>query len=407
MKTVWIFNHYAQEPGVPGGTRHYSLARHLLDSNWRSVVIAASTEHNTGRQRLLAHENTRLETFNGVPFLWVRTPEYEGNGIARTKNMLAYSWKAWLPATTRQLPRPDVVIGSSVHPFAAVAGLLLARRFRVPFVFEVRDLWPQTLIDMGKLSSNGIPARLMKSLEKWLYRKAAKIIVLLPRAQNYIVPLGIPKNQIVYIPNGVEVGEIPIPANQSSAFTLMYFGAHGQANGLETLLLSMKILAQQGREGGLRLRMIGDGAQRRSLIAMATQLGLLNVSFEEAVSKSEIPNLAAQADAFIISVLDLPNLYRFGVSMNKLFDYLAANRPIILAGNIPQNPVAESNSGITVAPNNPEALAGAIATLASLPISERTRMGAAGFEFVKANHSFALLAKRLAAVLDDVSPAIK
>jgi hypothetical protein len=95
MKTVWIFNHYAQEPGVPGGTRHYSLARHLLDSNWRSVVIAASTEHNTGRQRLLAHEDTRLETFNGVPFLWVRTPEYEGNGIARINNMLAYSWKSW------------------------------------------------------------------------------------------------------------------------------------------------------------------------------------------------------------------------------------------------------------------------------------------------------------------------
>ena len=407
VKTVWILNHYAQEPGGPGGTRHYSLARHLLDSNWRSVVIAASTEHNTGRQRLLAHENTRLETFNGVLFLWVRTPEYKGNCIARIKNMLAYSWKSWLPATTRQLPRPDVVIGSSVHPFAAVAGLLLARRFRVPFVFEVRDLWPQTLIDMGKLSSAGIPARLMKSLEKWLNRNAARIIVLLPCAQNYLVPLGVEKNRIVYIPNGVEVGEIPIPANQRSAFTLMYFGAHGHANGLETLLLSMKILAQQGREGGLRLRMIGDGAQRRSLIVMANQLGLLNVSFEGAVSKSEIPNLAAQADAFIISVLDLPNLYRFGVSMNKLFDYLAANRPIILAGNIPQNPVAESNSGITVAPNNPEELANAIATLASLPISERTRMGAAGFEFVKANHSFALLAKRLALVLDDVSPATK
>ena len=407
VKTVWILNHYAQEPGGPGGTRHYSLARHLLDSNWRSVVVAASTEHITGRQRLLLHEPLRLETFDGVLFLWVRTPEYKGNGITRIKNMLAYSWKSWVPATTRQLPRPDIVIGSSVHPFAAVAGLLLARRFRVPFVFEVRDLWPQTLIDMGKLSSTGIPARLMKSLEKWLYRKAARIIVLLPRAQNYIVPLGIPKNKIVYIPNGVEVSGIPNSANASDTFTLMYFGAHGHANGLETLLLSMKILAQEGRDGGLRLRMIGDGVQRQSLITMANQLGLLNVSFEGAVSKSEIPNLAAQADAFIISVLDLPNLYRFGVSMNKLFDYLAANRPIILAGNIPQNPVAESNSGITVAPNNPEALANAIATLASLSIAERTRMGAAGFEFVKANHSFALLAKRLAVVLNDISPVIE
>ena len=407
MKTVWILNHYAQEPGGPGGTRHYSLARHLLDSNWRSVVVAASTEHNTGRQRLLFHEPLRLETFNGVPFLWVRTPEYKSNGIARIKNMLTYSWKSWLPATTRQLPRPDVVIGSSVHPFAAVAGLLLARRFRVPFVFEVRDLWPQTLVDMGKLSARGIPTRLMKRLERWLYRNSERIIVLLPCAAEYIVPLGIPKNRIVYIPNGVEVETPPKPPNPNRVFTLMYFGAHGHANGLETVLLSMKLLTQQGRDGGLRLRMIGDGAQRQSLIEMANRLGLLNVSFERAVSKSEIPNLAGQADAFIISVLDLPNLYRFGVSMNKLFDYLAANRPIILAGHIPRNPVAESNSGITVAPNNPEALANAIATLASLPIAERTRMGAAGFEFVKANHSFALLAKRLAVVLDDISPVIK
>ena len=407
VKTVWILNHYAQEPGGPGGTRHYSLARHLLDSNWRSVVIAASTEHNTGRQRLLAHENTRLETFNGVPFLWVRTPEYEGNRIARIKNMLAYSWKAWLPATTRQLPRPDVVIGSSVHPFAAVAGLLLARRFRVPFVFEVRDLWPQTLIDMGKLSSNGIPARLMKSLEKWLYRKAAKIIVLLPRAQNYIVPLGIPKNQIVYIPNGVEVGEIPIPANQSSAFTLMYFGAHGQANGLENVLQALHHLNLHNGKGlAIRLRLIGDGPAKPRLMKIAKELKLTNVSFEPPVSKNAISKLASSADAFIFNLIDA-DVFKYGISSNKLFDYLAANRPIILAGNIPQNPVAESNSGITVVANNPEALAGAIATLASLPISERTRMGAAGFEFVKANHSFALLAKRLAAVLDDVSPAIK
>ena len=407
MKTVWILNHYAQEPGGPGGTRHYSLARHLLDSNWRSVVIAASTEHNTGRQRLLAHENTRLETFNGVPFLWVRTPEYEGNRIARIKNMLAYSWKAWLPATTRQLPRPDVVIGSSVHPFAAVAGLLLARRFRVPFVFEVRDLWPQTLIDMGKLSEHGIPTQLMKRLERWLYQNAARIIVLLPRAQDYIVPLGIPENKIVYIPNGVEVNGIPKSANPSNTFTLMYFGAHGQANGLQNVLQALHYLNSHNDKGlAIRLRLIGDGPTKPRLMKIADELKLTNVSFEPSVSKNVISKLASSADAFIFNLIDT-DVFKYGISSNKLFDYLASARPIIFCCNASNNPVAESNSGITVAPNNPEALAGAIATLAALPISERTRMGAAGFEFVKANHSFALLAKRLAAVLDDVSPAIK
>ena len=407
LKTVWILNHYAQEPGGPGGTRHYSLARHLTDNNWRSVVIAASTEYNTGRQRLASHERTRLETFDGVPFLWIRDPTYNGNSIGRLVNMLTYSWRSWLPTTTRGLPRPDVVIGSSVHPFAAVAGLLIARQFGVPFVFEVRDLWPQTLIDMGKLSSTGIPARLMKSLEKWLYRNAARIIVLLPRAQDYIVPLGISINKIVYIPNGVEVGEIPIPANQSNAFTLMYFGAHGQANGLENVLQALHHLNLHNDKGiTIRLRLIGDGPAKPRLLKIAEELKLTNVSFEPPVSKNAISKLASSADAFIFNLIDA-DVFKYGISSNKLFDYFAASRPIIFCCNAGNNPVAESNSGITVAPNNPKALANAIATLASLPIAERTRMGAAGFEFVKANHSFALLAKRLAVVLDDISPVIE
>jgi glycosyltransferase involved in cell wall biosynthesis len=116
--------------------------------------------------------------------------------------------------------------------------------------------------------------------------------------------------------------------------------------------------------------------------------------------------LASSADAFIFNLIDA-NVFKYGISSNKLFDYLAASRPIIFCCNAGNNPVAESNSGITVAPNNPEELADAIATLASLSIAERTRMGVAGFEFVKANHSFALLAKRLAVVLDDISPVNK
>ncbi|MNV67461.1 hypothetical protein D3C71_1602640 [compost metagenome] len=118
--------------------------------------------------------------------------------------------------------------------------------------------------------------------------------------------------------------------------------------------------------------------------------------------KSQIPVVAAQADAFVIAVLDLPELYRFGISMNKLFDYLAAERPIVMASSAVNNPVAEAGAGLTVAPAQPRALAEAIAKIAATPLVERQRMGSAGREYVEQNHGFDQLGGRLAAVLDAV-----
>lgn len=149
MKNIWILNHYATYPGGVGSSRHYYLAKCLKSLGWSATIIAASVEHQTGIQRLKFGEGQRIDEINGVPFLWLRTPVYKGNGAGRLKNILAYTWSVLQPNATKELPRPDVIVGSSVHPFAAVAGALLARRLSVPFIFEVRDLWPQTLIDLG------------------------------------------------------------------------------------------------------------------------------------------------------------------------------------------------------------------------------------------------------------------
>lgn len=406
MKQVWILNHYAQEPSGAGGTRHFHLAAHLSACGWQGTVVAASTELTSGRQRLAKGESLRLEHFAGVPFLWVRTPEYQGNGGGRLLNMLAYTWQTLLKRTTRNLHRPDVVIGSSVHPFAAVAGVLLARRFKVPFVFEVRDLWPQTLVDMGRLREGAFLTWALRKLESWLYRRAARIVVLLPRAWEYIVPLGIPMERIVWIPNGVDLSLFPYSKpsarKPSEPFTLMYFGAHGQANGLDNVLQAMKLV--QARHGARRieLRMIGDGPLKPALMAQAQQLGLGNVSFEPPVPKSQIPALAAEADAFVITVLDLPKLYRYGISMNKLFDYLAAARPIIIGSDAANNPVADARAGLSVRAEKPNELAEAILQIAAMPLEERQRMGRAGREYVEQNHGFQQLAGRLAAVLNEV-----
>ncbi|MGB3837204.1 glycosyltransferase family 4 protein [Castellaniella sp.] len=405
MKQVWILNHYAKDPGGAGGTRHFHLAEHLQAYGWQASIIAASVDHASGLQRLAADETQRLETLQGVPFLWIQTPAYSGNGGARVRNMLAYTWAVLRRHTTAKLPRPDVVIGSSVHPFAAVAGALLARRYRVPFIFEVRDLWPQTLVDMGRLSEKSLLTWGLRKLERWLYRQAARTIVLLPRAWEYIVPLGVARERVVWIPNGVDLSLFDqiAPAGElgDDGFTLMYFGAHGQANGLDNVLQAMALVERMPDAPPVRLRLIGDGPLKSALQEQARALGLGWVRFEAPVPKSRIPALAAQADAFVFNLIDAP-VFRYGISSNKLFDFMAGARPIIFSCDASNNPVEDAQAGLTVAPGHPRDLAEAIVRIASIPLAERQRMGCAGRAYVESHHSFVQLAQRLAQTLDDV-----
>lgn len=403
MKQVWMLNHYAQEPGGAGGTRHYSLARHLRGLDWQTTVLAASVELNTGRQRLAGHEKTRLDTFEGVPFLWVKTPPYKGNGAGRMLNMLAFALRVCWPDTTRVLPRPDVVVGSSVHPFAAVSGAWLAKRHGVPFVFEVRDLWPQTLVDLGRLKETSIMTRVLRWLELWLYRRADKIVVLLPKALDYIAPLGIAADKVVWIPNGVELEGYakPTPPATRDVFTLMYFGAHGQANGLDCVLDAMAELSTRPDTQHVRLRLIGDGPLKPALKAKASQFNLSNVLFEDPVPKAQIPRLANEADAFVFNLIDAP-VFNFGISSNKLFDFLAGGRPIVFCCNAANNPVEDANAGITVMPGKPFELANAFKQMAEMPLSQRIELGEAGRTYVEKHHSFSALAAKFAAVFQQL-----
>jgi glycosyltransferase involved in cell wall biosynthesis len=274
----------------------------------------------------------------------------------------------------------------------------------VPFIFEVRDLWPQTLIDMGRLSENGYITKTLRILERWLYTRADKIIVLLPTADEYIEQLGIPTDKIIWIPNGVDLDDYPEPKQprRHAGFTLMYLGAHGQANGLDCLLQAMAELKNNPEMANVCLRLIGDGPLKLFLQQQAKSLNLTNVIFENPVPKHEIPSVAASADAFVLLVRDLPRLYRYGISMNKIFDYFAAARPTVIASAAVNNPVIEAAAGLTVSPEAPILLAKAIEALVVLPEEEREALGLAGRKFVVDNHGFEKLTIKLVSVLDDL-----
>lgn len=318
--------------------------------------------------------------------------------------MLVFSVRVLMPSVTSDIQRPDVIVGSSVHPFAAVAGALLARRFKVPFIFEVRDLWPKTLVEFGRLNERSLLAAFLRQVERWLYREADRIVTLLPGAKLYIVPLGINEEKIIWLPNGVELKDTPVPtqAERSTRFLLMYFGAHGQANGLDVLMHAMKELRGQSECSRLHLKLVGDGPMKSDLIELAAELELDNVEFCDPVPKNRIPVLAAEADAFVLCIRDLPGLYQYGISPNKLFDYLAAARPIIISSGAPFDLVAEAQAGITVPPGDPHALALGMVKVLKMPLSERIAMGTAGREFVEKNYSYETLAARFASVLDQL-----
>ena len=146
---IWIFNHYALPPGASGGTRHYTLARYLQDSGHRVTIIASGYNHWRRREEhLAAGESWRQSTVDGVSFIWLRTPPYGGNP-GRMWNMAVYGLRAWRGSWLSAIgERPDVILGSSPHLFAALAAQL-ACCFRVPFLLEIRDIWPQILVDLA------------------------------------------------------------------------------------------------------------------------------------------------------------------------------------------------------------------------------------------------------------------
>ncbi|NPA71835.1 MAG: glycosyltransferase family 4 protein [Gammaproteobacteria bacterium] len=398
---IWLVNHYAIHLQQAGGTRHFTLARELVRKGHQVTIIASSFDHATRREiHLLDGEFSQLEIVDGVRFLWLRTPTYSGNGVRRVWNMVAFARKVYgLRAVDLGGP-PDVIMGSSPHLFAAWAAERLARRYRVPFVLEVRDLWPQSLIDLGSLSRNHPFVRMLERIEKTLYQKASRIVTLLPAAGEHITQKGGNPDRIVWIPNGVDLRLLPPPSppNEADTFTLMYAGAHGLANNLDVVLEAAKILQDMPNPPKIKFHLVGDGPYKEYLIQKAKILHLNNVIFSPAIPKNRIYNVLQEADAFLLTLRNSP-VFRWGVSPNKLFDYMAMARPIIFSATTPADPVKEAGAGISVPADDPRSLAEAALLLAHMPLKERWEMGLRGRTYVERHHLVPQLAMRLEEIL--------
>lgn len=404
--SVWIVKQYAVTPDLPGNTRHYELGRRLVERGYDVTVLASSFHYSQHRDvRLDAGESIKVEHVDGVEFVWIRCFPFYRNDWRRAVHMLDFMWRAY--RVGRRLPRlrsaagaPNVVLGCSVPPFAALAGYWLSRRFGCRFLLEVGDLWPQTLIDMGAVSERHPVARLLHRLEVFLYRRAERIITPLPNAARYIAQQGIAGERIVWIPNGVDIGAFPVkePADESD-FVVMYAGVHGHAQSLETIVEAAGIVQRRGISA-VRFVLVGDGPEKSKLRALAERDRIRNLEFHDSVPRAEIPSVLERVQAVIFSLRDTRTFREYGVGSKKLFDYLAAGVPVIFAARAANDPVSEAGCGMSIAPGDAAGLADAVVGLYDLTEQERRAMGERARRFAEAHYDWGILAERLEGLLD-------
>jgi glycosyltransferase involved in cell wall biosynthesis len=386
LRQVVVLNHFARPRSVAAGTRHVELFSRL--DGWQAAIIVGDRGLKGGDWR--GREGI-VES--------VRTIAYSTNGGGRVLNWVSYAVSAF--ARGIRIRPVHLVYGSSPHLLAPVAGLLIARLRRVPFILEVRDLWPQVLVDMGTLRPESATCRALEWLAQQLYRRAERIVVLAAGTRDRLVAAQVDPAKIVFIPNAADASDFVVEATRPElrarygfdGVVAVYAGAHGPANGLGLLLDAADALQHTP---DLTIVLVGDGVEKARLVARAQREMIRNVVFMDPIPKSEMPALLAASDIGIHCLADVA-LFRDAVSPNKLFDYMAAGVPVVT--NTPGEVasfVRESGGGVAVEPTG---LAAGLATLAALTPHDREQMGRAGQRHVMHTRSRTAMAQRLQGLL--------
>ncbi len=401
---IWLANQYAVPPNIAGITRHFELSREWAEKEGAKVTLFCSRFLHPRRSFLTEEEKQEIPEIPGMKVEWLWSFPHQVNDIRRIINMLSFAiaffWKGLFQK------KPDVLVASSPHLFLAFAGWLLAKIKGVPYVFEIRDLWPDSLIKMGGLNNKWI-IRALTWMESILYQKSDQLVVLTEHQRTYIAERGIPRDKIELIPNGVVLGSWEPDEAKRSAFrakmgvkeedfVAIYTGAHGPANALEYVVRAGKYLPE-----GIKIVLIGDGPEKERLLQIQREEGLDRVILLDPVPKKEIFDYTAAADTGIISLAN-NEVFR-GARPNKLFDYLFVGKPIVTTVDGEVREIVEKNEvGIFAGAEDPEGLARAIDQVRHFSVSELEEIRARGSHYIDEEGNRAKLAHKFYQLLSKI-----
>lgn len=400
---ILLVNHYAGSPRHGMEFRPFYLAREWVRAGHEVLIVASSYSHVRAVQPEVPGHATE-ELIDGVRYRWLPTPRYGGNGVGRLRNILSFLRQlradAW--RLTREF-RPDAVIASSTYPMDVWVARRLARLARAKLVYEVHDLWPLSLIELSGMSPRHPFALMCQKAENDAYRDADRVVSMLPKVQQHMAAHGLDLAKLHIVPNGFSPEEwtgegVPLGSDLATHLqaeraagrvVVGYAGSMGAPNALDVLLDA----AQQLKGEALSFVLVGSGHEAARLAERARSEGLEQVRFFPPIPKAQIPTLLRHFDIAYIGWQRTP-IYRFGIAPNKLIDYLMAERAVLHSVEAGNDPVAEAGAGLTVAPEDPAAVAAGLRQLAALSPAQRAEMGARGRAYALAHHAYPVLAAR-------------
>ncbi len=363
---VLLIHQVFASPSEAGGTRHFELLSRLVKSGHQATVVASNLSYLSGASIVGESKWIAEQDIEGIRVLRAYTyPSLHRSFVWRVISFLSFMvtavWAGW------KAGKVDVVMGTSpplTQPLSAWAIAVLRRR---PFLLEIRDLWPEFAIDMGVLR-NPVLIWIARRLEMFLYRRATHLLVNSPAYRDYLISKGMAPQKVSLIANGVDPTLFdPAAKGQGvrdefrldNKFVVTYAGAIGMANDIGTILNAAELLRDKSE---IHFLLAGDGKERTNMQTQALQRGLNNITFTGALPKGRMPDVLAASD---VCVATLQNIPMFTTTYpNKIFDYMAAGRPTVLAiDGVIREVVEVAGGGIFVQPGDPQALAAAVGTL--------------------------------------------
>ena len=402
--TVWIFLQEASTPATGFGGRQYYLGRELAKQGFQ-VYLIASASHHLLREKPVINGNFKIEKLEaGFNFVWVKMPDYEeAHSKQRALSWFLFPWR--IQKLARLLPdKPDTILCSSPSPVTFLGAQQLAKKFKARLVFEVRDIWPLTLTEIGGYSAKHPFIRLMQWVEDKAYRDADAVVSNLKNAVEHMVSRGLAPEKFSCVPNGFSLDEVNenAPLNDQvlaqlpkNKFIVGYAGTLGVANALDTLIEAASNLVEHA---DIVFILVGSGKQKAALQASVQERQLNNIFFMEPIPKVQIQAMLSHFDVCYIGWLN-NDLYRFGIGANKIPEYLYSGKPIVHSYSGACDPVTEFNAGLQIPAEDPIQLAEAILTLYQMPAEDRHALGENGRKAALAHYEYGQLAEQLAKVL--------
>ena len=405
---ILVVHQYYLMPGQYGGSRFNEMSRLWASQGHQVQVIAGTVVHEKGEvpEKYRGRWITKEADGDVTVFRCYVPGTYGKSFLGRMWGFFGFTFSACTAAL--RVDRPDIVIATSPPLVAAIPGWVAARvSFRpAPWIFEMRDLWPESAVTTGVLRANSLLTKILYALEKWACRSAQRVNVLTPAFQDDIERRGLAtSDKIVFVPNGADI-EAFVPESRDNAarkqfgwgdrFVAMYAGAHGRANALSQLVEAAELLRDRP---DILIACMGDGPERTKLEAEASRRGLENIRFYGPQPKAAMPAIVNASDAGIAVLQNNPTFKT--VYPNKVFDYMSCARPVLLGiDGVARKLVCEqAAAGIFAEPENAQAIADALRTLADSP-GECSRMGISGRQWVLANAGRDALAARYLKIME-------